>query len=54
MYKFCHLLMKEGKITEEHLEMALNEQRKTKEHIGKILNRLGFITRADLTRALAF
>ncbi len=52
--KLGDLLLKEGKISQEHLEIALKEQRRTKEHIGKILNRLGFITRADLTRALAF
>jgi len=47
------LLVKEGKISQEHLEIALKEQRRTKEHLAKILHRLGFISQADITSALA-
>jgi len=47
------MLVKEGKITREQLEVAIAEQRRTKTHLGKILNRLGFVTQADVTSALA-
>ncbi len=38
--KLGDLLIKGGKISLEQLEIAVKEQRKTKEHLGKILNRL--------------
>ncbi len=47
------LLLKEGKISQENLEIALKEQRRTNEHLGEILKRLGFVTQADITSALA-
>jgi type IV pilus assembly protein PilB len=51
--KLGDTLLKEGKITREQLEVAIAEQRRTKTHLGKILNRLGFVTEADVTSALA-
>ncbi|MDP3017702.1 MAG: GspE/PulE family protein, partial [Deltaproteobacteria bacterium] len=51
--KLGDLLLKEGKISQEHLEVALREQRRTKEHLGKVLNRLGFVTQADVCFTLA-
>ncbi len=47
------MLVKDGKITREQLEVAIGEQRRTKEHLGKIINRLGFVTQADIISALA-
>ena len=47
------ILMKEGKITSEQLEVALKEQKKTGEFVGKALTRLGFVTQADVISALA-
>ncbi len=46
-------LVREGKITREQLDIALNEQRRTKEFLGKILNRMGFVTQAEVISALA-
>ncbi|MDO8957420.1 MAG: type II secretion system protein GspE, partial [Deltaproteobacteria bacterium] len=51
--KLGDMLVKDGKITREQLEVAIGEQRKTKAHLGKILNRLGFVTQADVCFTLA-
>jgi len=46
------LLIEEGYITEEQLERALKEQKKTGEPIGKILVDMGFVTKDALNRVL--
>lgn len=51
--KLGDLLIKAEKISLEQLEIALKEQRRTNEHLGKILKRLGFVTQADITLILA-
>ena len=50
--KLGERLIQDGKITKPHLDVALQEQRKTGEMLGKILMRMGFITQADLSSAL--
>lgn len=62
------LLVKKGVTTQDQIDIALTEQKRSKEHLGKILVRLGFATDAiisdviggvigqesiDLTRAVA-
>ncbi|MHA2610885.1 MAG: GspE/PulE family protein [bacterium JZ-2024 1] len=47
------ILVEEGIINAQQLEMALREQKRTKELLGKILKRLGLITEKDLVKALA-
>jgi len=46
------LLKKEGKITDEQLNIALEEQKKTGERLGHTLIKLGFISEEDLVKAL--
>lgn len=46
------LLKREGKITDEQLIKALEEQRKTGDRLGHTLVKLGFITEDDLINAL--
>ncbi len=40
------ILVHKGVTTQDQIEIALTEQRRTKEHLGKILVRLGFATEA--------
>jgi len=52
--KLGQRLLKEGKITSGQLEVALKEQNRTREPLGKILNRLAFVAQADISSILAF
>ena len=52
MEKLGQILIKMGKIDEQVLEKALNEQRKSYRLIGKILIKMGAISDKDLTVAL--
>ena len=67
-YRLGELLVMKGVTTQDQIEIALTEQKQSKEHLGKILVRLGFATDAiisdviggvigqesiDLTRAVA-
>ncbi len=47
------VLREEGRITEEQIEIALKEQKKTGELLGAILFSHGFITQQDLFRVLS-
>ena len=47
------ILISEGKISREQLEMALTMQRDDNRKLGEILLSLGFVTAADLAQALA-
>ncbi|MCK5099407.1 MAG: Flp pilus assembly complex ATPase component TadA, partial [Desulfobacteraceae bacterium] len=46
-------LIKQKIITKQELELALKEQKRTKELLGEIVVRLGFATRKDLSKAVA-
>jgi type IV pilus assembly protein PilB len=48
------MLREEGRITEEQLQTALAEQKKTGELLGAILFSHGFITQQDLVKVLSF
>jgi len=67
-YRLGEILVRKGVTTPDQIDIALTEQKRSKEHIGKILVRLGFATEAiindviggvigqesvDLTRAVA-
>jgi type IV pilus assembly protein PilB len=47
------ILLSEGKITREQLELALTMQRNDPRKLGEILLSLGFVTAEDLAQALA-
>ncbi|MCM8798618.1 MAG: GspE/PulE family protein, partial [Candidatus Omnitrophica bacterium] len=47
------ILLENGFITRENLEVALNEQRKTGARLGQILLKLGFVTEKQLATSLA-
>jgi hypothetical protein len=47
------VLLSRGLVTEEQLRNALREQQLTKERIGEFLERLGVVSRAQVTSALA-
>ncbi len=51
--KIGQILIEQGVITPQQLELALKEQKRTKEMLGEILVNLGFITRDALATALA-
>ena len=51
--KLGQILIEQGLITPQQLELALKEQKRTKEMLGEILVNLGFITRDALGAALA-
>jgi type IV pilus assembly protein PilB len=51
--KVWDVLLSEGKLSEEQLHQALDDQTKTPGEIGKSLVSLGFISEADLARAQA-
>lgn len=51
--KLGELLIKSGKLTKEQLLQALGEQRRTREHLGHLLVRLGFVSQKDIASALA-
>lgn len=48
------LLLENGFINEEQLQLALSEQRRTKGRLGDVLINLGFITEQQLIEALEF
>jgi len=47
------LLKEKGLITETHVQHALQEQKVTKEMLGELFERLGFVTEHDLVTTLA-
>ena len=47
------LLVKNGLITEELLELALKEQKRTGEMLGEVLLRLGFVSEDELLKLLS-
>lgn len=47
------LLKEKGLLTEEHIQHALQEQKVTKEMLGELFERLGFVTEHDLVATLA-
>ena len=47
------LLKEKGLITENHIQYALQEQKITKEKLGELLERLGFVTDHDVVNTLA-
>jgi len=52
--KLGELLVRSGRIAENHLEQALAEQKRTGEKLGEILMRLGLLTEEQLNGLLAF
>lgn len=50
-----HILLKAGRITEEQLDAALREQKRSSSsmHIGEILVKLGFASHEDIARSLS-
>ncbi len=47
------LLVQKGLVSTAHLEMALEEQRSTKEFLGRLLVRKGWLRQEDLLKTLA-
>ena len=47
------LLKEKGIINDEHIRYALQEQKITKEKLGELLERLGFVTENDVVITLA-
>jgi len=47
------LLREKGLIRSEHIRFALQEQKITKEKVGEVLERLGFVTEYDVVQTLA-
>ena len=47
------MLIEAGFITEEQLEIALKEQKRTGEKLGEVLLRMGFVTREDILKVLS-
>lgn len=47
------LLLAAGEITTEQLEVALSQQKRSNQNLGKVLQELGFVTEAAICRALA-
>ncbi|GAC1688296.1 MAG: type IV-A pilus assembly ATPase PilB [Gemmatimonadaceae bacterium] len=52
-YRIGDLLLREGLITKEHLEKALQEQRQNGTRVGYNLVKLGFIQETEVTKMLA-
>ena len=48
------VLLEKEMVTSQHMRLALQEQKRTGELLGKVLLRLGILTRKDLSRAVAF
>ena len=42
------LLQAKGLITEDHIQLALQDQKVTKEKVGEILERLNFVSQYDV------
>jgi type IV pilus assembly protein PilB len=51
--KLGELLLEEGLLVPAQLEVALSEQKRTSELLGKVLVRLGFVNKRDIQRLLA-
>ncbi len=47
------MLLESGLLTEEQLETALRQQKRTGEKLGEILIRLGFVTRRDMLKVMS-
>ena len=47
------VLLEEGIVDKQQLELGLSEQRRTRELLGNVLVRLGLVTRKDLSKAMA-
>ncbi|NGZ06433.1 MAG: Flp pilus assembly complex ATPase component TadA [Magnetococcales bacterium] len=47
------LLKEKGLITSAHIELALQDQKVTRERVGEILERLGFISQYDIATTIA-
>ncbi|MEO5332209.1 MAG: GspE/PulE family protein [Magnetococcus sp. YQC-5] len=47
------LLKEKGLITNTHIELALQDQKVTRERVGEILERLGFISQFDIATTIA-
>ncbi len=47
------LLMEKGLITESHIQLALQEQKITKEKLGEVLERLTFVTQYDVATTIS-
>jgi len=47
------LLLQRGLVREDHIQYALQEQKITRERIGKILERCGFVTQYDIATVVA-
>ena len=47
------LLKEKGLITEDHIEYALQEQKITRERLGELFERLGFVTEHDVVATLS-
>jgi len=48
------VLVEEGIISRQQLELGLHEQKRTGELLGNVLVRLGLVTRKELSRAMAY
>ena len=53
MARLGDALIKQRILTKQQLELALKEQKRTKELLGEIVVRLGFASRKDLSKAVA-
>jgi hypothetical protein len=49
---FGQILLSQGKITVEQLDVALSQQAKTKIYLGEVLCRMELVTPADVAEAL--
>jgi len=47
------ILVKKGLISEQRLQLALDEQKKTKDFLGVVLVKLGYVREIDLAKALS-
>ena len=47
------LLKEKGLITEDHIKYALQEQKITRERLGELFERLGFVTEHDVVTTLS-
>ena len=47
------ILIKEGKVTQQQLELALREQKRTRELLGAVLIRLGMVSEKTMSRIMA-
>jgi len=52
--KICECLIQSGLITDQDLQVALEEHRRTGERVGAVLVRLNFATEKQVTKALAY